>query len=220
MAERASADRRTSPSAWADGPSVASAAIGRFITNTRHKASRFTRTRRQRLKRQGEKNTDVVETPLTGRRRSRELFSERPDAVSDVLVVCHFYDLSETQNYEAAISESETSSVSCSMPALGHARGRGTEHPFPGVNAAMLLCHIPGYNCEEALLAQRAAVPHPGRPSDVEPESGSTPGAGRRVRCFDVENAYGRKTESPVGRGVTVKVIRDCVRPAACATQP
>jgi PAS domain S-box-containing protein len=121
-------------------------------------------------------------------------------------VVCHFYDLSERQKYEAALRESETTfRVMFHASAVGKIEVEPESTRFLRVNAAM--CKFLGYSEEELLGRTVVEVTHP----DDRQESREL---GRRLftgesDVFDVEKRYIRKDGQVVWARVTVNVIRD-----------
>jgi len=121
-------------------------------------------------------------------------------------VVCHFYDLSERQKYEAALRESETTfRVMFDASAVGKIEVEPGTTRFLRVNAAM--CKFLGYSEEELLARTVLDVTHP----DDRAESRAL---GQRLVAgksdvFDVEKRYVRKDGNVVWARVTVNVIRD-----------
>jgi PAS domain S-box-containing protein len=121
-------------------------------------------------------------------------------------VVCHFYDLSERQKYEAALRESETTfRVMFDASAVGKIEVEPGTTRFLRVNAAM--CKFLGYTEEELLARTVLDVTHP----DDRDESrylGQRLVAGESD-VFDVEKRYIRKDGTIVWARVTVNLIRD-----------
>jgi PAS domain S-box-containing protein len=121
-------------------------------------------------------------------------------------VVCHFYDLSERQKYEAALRESETTfRVMFDASAVGKIEVEPGTTRFLRVNAAM--CKFLGYSEEELLARTVLDVTHP----DDRDESRYL---GQRLVAgvsdvFDVEKRYIRKDGTIVWARVTVNLIRD-----------
>ncbi len=121
-------------------------------------------------------------------------------------VVCHFYDLSERQKYEAALRESETTfRVMFHASAVGKIEVDPESTRFLRVNAAM--CKFLGYSEEELLGRTVLEVTHP---EDRE----ESRALGRRLDSgesdvFDVEKRYVRKDGEVVWARVTVNAIRD-----------
>jgi PAS domain-containing protein len=96
-------------------------------------------------------------------------------------VVCHFYDLSERQRYEAALRKSEaTFRAMFDASSVGKIEVEPGSSRFLRVNAAM--CKFLGYSEEELLARTLLEITHP-EDRDPQPRGGSTPGH-RRVRCF------------------------------------
>jgi PAS domain S-box-containing protein len=121
-------------------------------------------------------------------------------------VVCHFYDLSERQKYEAALRESEaTFRVMFDASAVGKIEVEPGTTRFLRVNAAA--CKFLGYSEEELLGRTALDVTHP----DDRDESRAL---GERLAAeesdvFDTEKRYIRKDGRTVWARVTVNVIRD-----------
>ncbi len=121
-------------------------------------------------------------------------------------VVCHFYDLSERQKYEAALRESEaTFRVMFDASAVGKIEVELGTTRFLRVNAAM--CKFLGYREEELLARTVLDVTHPDD-RDQSRELGQRLVAGQSD-VFDVEKRYIRKDGDVVWARVTVNVIRD-----------
>ncbi len=121
-------------------------------------------------------------------------------------VVCHFYDLSERQKYEAALRESEaTFRAMFDASSVGKIEVEPGSTRFLRVNAAM--CKFLGYSEEELLARSALDVTHPDD-RDASRELGERLVAGESD-VFDVEKRYVRKDGRPVWARVTVNVIRD-----------
>jgi PAS domain S-box-containing protein len=121
-------------------------------------------------------------------------------------VVCHFYDLSERQKYEAALRESETTfRVMFDASAVGKIEVEHVTTRFLRVNAAM--CKFLGYTEEELLARTVLDVTHPDD-RDESRELGERLVTGESD-VFDVEKRYIRKDGHAVWARVTVNVIRD-----------
>src|SRR5258708_184643 len=121
-------------------------------------------------------------------------------------VVCHFYDLSERQKYEAALRESETTfRVMFDASAVGKIEVEPGTTRFLRVNAAM--CKFLGYSEEELLARTVLDVTDPDD-RDQSRELGQRLVSGESD-VFDVEKRYIRKDGDVVWARVTVNVIRD-----------
>jgi PAS domain S-box-containing protein len=127
-----------------------------------------------------------------------------PDGRSGV--VCHFYDFSERQKYENALSESEeTFRAMFDVSGVGKIEVELESGRFLRANAAM--CKFLGYSEEELLARTVYEVTSPddrdyGRELSRLLDAGETD-------VFDVEKRYIRKDGSMVWARTTVNVIRD-----------
>ncbi len=121
-------------------------------------------------------------------------------------VVCHFYDLSERQRYEAALRESEaTFRIMFDASSVGKIEVEPGSTRFLRANAAM--CKFLGYSEAELLARTVLDVTHPDD-RDKSRELGQHLVAGKSD-VFDVEKRYIRKDGNVVWARVTVNVIRD-----------
>ena len=121
-------------------------------------------------------------------------------------VVCHFYDLSERQRYEAALRESEaTFRAMFDASAVGKIEIDVQTGRFVRVNAAM--CRFTGYSEAELLSRTVFDITHPDeRQEDRESLRSMDAGA---LPVFDREKRYIRKDGTVVWARVTANTIRD-----------
>jgi PAS domain S-box-containing protein len=126
-----------------------------------------------------------------------------PDGRSGV--VCHFYDLSERQKYEAALRESEaTFRAMFDCSAVGKAEIEVATGRFVRVNAAM--CRFVGYSEAELLSRTVFDITHPNE-RERDRESLRRMDAGI-LTVFDREKRYVRKDGGIVWARVTANCIR------------
>jgi PAS domain S-box-containing protein len=120
-------------------------------------------------------------------------------------VVCHFYDLSEREKYEQALSESEaTFRAMFDSSAVGKVEVELETGRFLRVNAAM--CALVGYSEAELLRRTLFDITHPDdRPWDRESLRRMD---GGDLGVFDRQKRYIRKDGSIVWVRVTANVIR------------
>jgi PAS domain S-box-containing protein len=121
-------------------------------------------------------------------------------------VVCHFYDLSERQKYEAALRESEETFRSMfDASSVGKIEVEPETGRFQRANAAM--CKFVGYSEAELLGRTVFDITHP---DDRDPnrEMFRRLVAGESA-VFDVEKRYVRKDGNAVWARVTANIIRD-----------
>jgi PAS domain S-box-containing protein len=120
--------------------------------------------------------------------------------------VCHFYDLSERQRYEAALGESEaTFRAMFDASSVGKSEIDVETGRYVRVNAAM--CRFVGYSEAELLSRTPFDITHPDdREHDRESLCGMDSGA---LPVFDREKRYVRKDGKVVWARVTANTIRD-----------
>jgi PAS domain S-box-containing protein len=121
-------------------------------------------------------------------------------------VVCHFYDLSERQKYEAALRESEaTFRAMFDSSAVGKIEIKLETGRFLRANAAM--CRFVGYSEAELLERSVFDITHPDdREHDREALRSMDAGM---LPVFDREKRYVRKDGEIVWARVTANTIRD-----------
>jgi PAS domain S-box-containing protein len=121
-------------------------------------------------------------------------------------VVCHFYDLTERQNYEAALRESEaTFRAMFDVSSVGKIEVEPETGRFLRANAAM--CQFVGYSEAELLSRTIFDITHP---DDRDPNSEMF----RRLvagesAVFDAEKRYIHKGGQVVWARATTNLIRD-----------
>jgi len=120
-------------------------------------------------------------------------------------VVCHFYDLTERQKYEAALRESEaTFRAMFEVSSVGKIEVDPKTGRFLRVNAAM--CKLVG--CSEAELLGRSVYDIT-YPDDITLDRELCHRLDTGESDFDVEKRYVRKDGSAVWARTTVNSIRD-----------
>jgi PAS domain S-box-containing protein len=121
-------------------------------------------------------------------------------------VVCHFYDLSERQKYEAALRESEeTFRAMFDSSAVGKIEIDAQTGRLLRANAAM--CRFVGYSEEELRARTVFDITHPDEREQDRDSLCSM--AGGMLPVFDREKRYVRKDGKIVWARVTANVIRN-----------